>query len=507
VEIENPPSEAKFPGRAGDRLSGPSSNTTKAGARQASIELRPYQSADVARIRSAFRRGHRCVLYVLPTGGGKTVIFAFIAASAANRGRRILILVHRQELVDQTSGALSGMAVPHGIIAAGYPSTDAHVQVASVMTMVRRLDRYQQQPFDLVVIDEAHHSVAGSWRTILDAFPAAYVLGVTATPERLDGKGLGVGSGGIFDHLIIGPRVSELVAGKYLVPARTFGWKPPDLSGVRTIAGEYDQNAIAAVMSHPDIVGDAVEHYAHMCGGRAIAYCVNIKHSELVAERFRAQGFRAQHIDDETDDAVRRAAVAALAAGELEVLTNCQIFTEGVDVPVLDAVIELRPTQSLALCLQMQGRALRAAPGKMMANIFDHAGNWTRHGLYDEDRVWSLQGRAKQKRGADGDPAVTCCSDCHAVLKARVKRCPHCGFAFEIVPHEIVEMAGELSEISQDDTANVTAERLRTMRYRAALQWCGSDPDKMRLVAQAKGYKHGWIWHLQQEIAKGEVAT
>jgi superfamily II DNA or RNA helicase len=156
------------------------------------IELRPYQADALEAIRDSFRRGLRRVLFVLPTGGGKTIVFSFLAAQAARRGKRIVILVHRQELVEQTSKALATMGVEHGIIAAGYASADAPVQVASVMTLVRRLDR--DRHFDRVVIDEAHHAIAGSWGRILDEFRGAFVLGVTATPERLDGRGLGESS-------------------------------------------------------------------------------------------------------------------------------------------------------------------------------------------------------------------------------------------------------------------------------------------------------------------------
>ena len=176
--------------------------------------LRDYQTTGVADIRRHFARGVRRVLYQAPTGSGKTVLFAFIVESAVARGNRVVILAHRQEIVDQISAALTSLGVPHGIIAAGYDETPAPVQVASVATLVRRLDRLCG--IDLIVVDEAHHAVAGTWRKILAAAPQAKVFGVTATPERLDGKGLS----DVFETLVLGPTISELVDGRYLVAVR-----------------------------------------------------------------------------------------------------------------------------------------------------------------------------------------------------------------------------------------------------------------------------------------------
>ena len=365
-------------------------------------ELRNYQEQGVADIRARFTDGARRVLYQAPTGSGKTVLFGFITQNAAARGNRVVILGHRQEIVDQIDTALTDLAVPHGIIAAGYPEIpDAPVQVASVATLVRRLDRLQN--LDLLVVDEAHHAVAGMWRKIIATVPDAKVLGVTATPERLDGKGLG----DIFEVLVLGPTVGDLIPA-YLANFVTYApVRDPDLSAVKTRMGDFATDQLADVMSDTVVIGSAVEEYARLCpGAPSIAFCVDIEHSKLVAERFAKAGYRAAHVDGDTPKDERRDLIRALGTGEVQILTNCGLISEGLDVPGVVGAILLRPTKSLALYLQQVGRALRPAPGKAKALILDHAGNTYRFGLADAPRAWSLDGRAKTRVGVPVVPSL-----------------------------------------------------------------------------------------------------
>jgi DNA repair protein RadD len=357
--------------------------------------LRSYQTAGVSDIRARFAQGARRVLYQAPTGSGKTVLFAYVVQNATARGNRVVVLGHRQEIVEQIDTALTDLDVPHGIIAAGHDETSAPVQVASVATLVRRLDRLQHG-VDLLVVDEAHHAVAGTWRTIMSHVPQAKVLGVTATPERLDGKGLR----DAFDTLALGASVSELIESGYLAPFTAYApARELDLSAVHTRLGDYATDQVADVMSDVVIIGSAVEEYTRLCAGApAIAFCVDTGHSKLVAERFAKAGYRAAHVDGDTHKDKRRALIQALGTGELQVLTNCGLISEGLDVPAATAAILLRPTKSLALYLQQVGRALRPAPGKSKALILDHAGNTYRHGPADAPRAWSLDGRARCDR-------------------------------------------------------------------------------------------------------------
>jgi DNA repair protein RadD len=299
----------------------------------------------------------------------------------------------------------------------------------------------------------------------------------------------------MFDELIIGPTVKELVGLGFLSPATTYAPNAaPDLSGIRIRAGDNAQEELARRMSEGALVGNAAEHYTRLCpGAPGLVYCVGIEHSELVAQRFRAAGFRARHIDGETPKEERRAAVAALAEGRLNLLTNCGLFSEGVDVPALGAVVLLRPTRSPALYLQMVGRALRPAPGKERALILDHAGNALRHGLYDFPRDWSLDGKPRHP----GEAPVRQCPECGAVVPLAARSCPECGAVFERQQREIEEASGELKEVDP------IALELRSMSYRRALAWAHHDPDRLRFVAQARGYKPGWVYYRMREIDSG----
>jgi superfamily II DNA or RNA helicase len=457
------------------------------------FDLRPYQERDLTVTRACFAQGHRRVCYQAPTGSGKTVLFSHVIAGACARGNRVFVLGHRDEIVQQISGALEVLGVPHGFIAAGQPELPLlPVQIASVMTLVRRLGRLTAAP-DLLVIDEAHHAAAETWRKIIAALPQAKIFGVTATPERLDGKGLA----DIFDTLIIGPSVSELIASSYLSRFVTFvPPRAPDLSGLHTRAGDYATDELAARMSEGVIINSAVDEYTRLCrGAPAIVFCVDIKHSELVAEAFRARGYRAAHVDGNTPIDIRRGMIHTLSTGELQVLCNCGLISEGLDIPSVTAAVLLRPTKSLALHLQQVGRALRPAPGKDKAFILDHAGNSFKFGLVDADRKWSLEGRAKDEQAAP----LQRCHFCGALVPLSARNCPECGAVLREDPPPVPR-----THIERRTDPLVLTNKLAAMTYWKALRWAGRDEARLRLVAHARGYKAGWVWHRLQEMARGE---
>lgn len=453
------------------------------------VVLRRYQAIDVVRMRCAYGGGASRLCYVLPTGGGKTIVFAYIVASATKRGRRVLILGHRQEIVDQISSALTSMSVLHGMIAPGHPSTVWPVQVASVACLIRRLDP-EAMPFDLIVIDEAHHATAASWRRILAAYPNAKVLGVTATPERLDGKGLD----DIFEQMITGPDVATLIAGRFLVPAVFFTPKRlPNLSRIRTRAGDFALDQLAATMSDRSLIGRAVADYKLRCAGLpAVAFGVDRAHSEKIAAAFRDAGVRAAHIDGETSKDERRRLIAALGSGGLDVLTNCGLISEGVDVPAVGAAILLRPTQSLTVYLQMVGRALRPAPGKARAIILDHAGNCLRHGLPDQPREWSL---SPPKRRGKVWHKLHRCAACGAVT-APAPHCSNCGAPPKPEAPAAIEVWIELT-----GTPGL-ADELRRMSYGQVVRWANTSR-RAQIAEMVRGFKRGWAWHRAREIAAG----
>jgi len=411
------------------------------------IALRPYQLEAVQRVRLAFQEGHRAVLFVLPTGGGKTVVFSHIAEQAAQRGKRIAVLVHRVELLEQASRSLAALGVEHGLIASGRSmNLRAPVQVASVQTLARRLPKLPADLFQLLIVDEAHHSNAGTWAAVIAHFKTARLLGVTATPVRSDGRGLGE----FYSELVLGPTAAWLSEQGYLAKARVFA--PPlgfSAKGLRKRMGDFDLNQAAGALGGSRILGDAVSHFrSHLLGRTAIAFCCSIAHSQAVAEAFVERGIPAAAIDGSMDAQQRRLLLERLGSGELQVLTSCSLIGEGVDVPSVGGCLLLRPTQSLALHLQMIGRCLRPQPGKE-AVILDHVGNTERLGHHLDPQEWSLDGI--KKREQTRAPSVKTCPKCFCAMATTLSLCPECGHAFRPERQKLVTVDGELREISQQE--------------------------------------------------------
>lgn len=474
------------------------------------IQLRDYQLDLVDGVRAAYRAGKRSPLVVSPTGSGKTVLFAFIAQGTSAKGNGVVILVHRQELVDQTCRTLHAFGVPHGVIAAGRtPDRSLPVQVASVQTYVRRLDIFRPS---LIIADEAHHATAGSWRKVIEHHPQARVLGVTATPERLDGRGLKE----VFDELIRGPEVKDLIRGGHLAPPVYYA--PPqaaDFSGIAIKRGDFDQKEMAAAMDKASITGDAVEHYAKICNGApAVAFCASVAHAQHVAEQFKAAGFRAATIDGNMDREARREVVRMLGDGRLHVLTSCEIINEGFDLPLVTAAILLRPTMSLGLHLQQVGRVLRSAPGKAKAIILDHVGNLARHGLAEDVRDWSLDGRPRKKgkKKDEDEVKVSQCPGCFC-CHAPAPICPECGHVYEIKSREINQVDGELKMIDGlvdehnrrcagcgtvhsrwDHKCPACNHYADPVRQRKAEQGTAQSYDDLVALGRNRGYKNPAVW-------------
>lgn len=441
-------------------------------------ELRPYQVKLVEEIRQAYRRGVRSVLAVAPTGAGKTICFAHIARQASLKGTSTCILVHRDTLLYQTSKALMLYGIDHGIIAPGYPRTDHRIQIASVQSLARRLDHYR---FGFLVIDEAHHATANTWKRILAAYPEAYVLGVTATPCRSDGQGLG----SMFQVLILGPSTKQLTALGYLSPATIYApAKPLDLSMVSTLAGDYNTHELADAMDRPTITGNAVAEYTKLAQGQpAVVFCVSIKHAESTAAIFQAAGYRSMAIHGDLPRASIQEALQDLAAGRLQVLAQCDLVNEGLDTPAIACGILLRPTQSLGLYIQQVGRCLRPFPGKSQAVILDHAGNCLRHGLPDEPQSWTLEGR-KRRRGEHVVPAVRQCPQCYACHHP-APTCPQCGHTYKVADMTPPQVDGTLTKVdlaaiqAARKAARVEVGRARTL-------------EALLAIAAKRGYNPQW---------------
>lgn len=408
-------------------------------------------------------------------------MFSYVTASAAAKGNRTLILVHRAELLEQCHRSLESMDVPHGLIAAGLTPDRSHLtQIASVQTLVRRFDRVMAP--DLIVIDEAHHATAGAWASVLAQYPQARVLGVTATPARLDGKGLGQ----VFDDLIRGPEVADLIDKGFLAKPVYYAPKTVDMAGVRTVAGDFNRAEMAERMDKPTITGDAVTHYRKYANANAcIVFCTGLKHAEHVAQAFNAAGYRFKVIDGTLSKEERAKRVLDLSAGFLHGLVSVDIVSEGFDLPCVSTAILLRPTASLSLHLQQIGRVLRPAPNKLRAVILDHVGNCRRHGLAEEVRDWSLDGiKRRGKRGPQDDVADTRqCPECFAVHTPS-PTCPQCLHVYEIKDRIPDVVDGELEELKAREA----------VKQRKREQGTAQTLEDLIKVGKARGMKNPYGW-------------
>ena len=421
---------------------------------------RGYQTDGFNAIISAWDE-HQAVVYQLPTGGGKSIIFRMITDWAYSSGRRVLILAHLKNLIRQASEHVSGAGINHGLIGPDWPMVPMNVQVGSVQTVATRLGRIQTP--DIIVIDEAHHARATTYERILAAFPDAIIIGVTATPERTDGKGLG----DIFQTMIQGPSMRWLIGEGYLSPYRYYA--PPSV--VPEGANVDDDDEMLDIVDKPKITGDAIEQWRkHGRGMPTLAACIDIRHAEHVAHAFRSAGIRSVALHSGLDAERVASILAELRMGRYEVATFCDMIGEGFDVHGIGGLIKLRPTGSLTIDMQHNGRPLRPdyGPGeypttredrlrrihtgpKPYAVFLDHVGNYERHGMPDDDRTWSLDGKA----GRGGERStLKRCPTCFRMSAVSARVCQYCGEPFpdpegrelpEHVDGELVEVGASRS--------------------------------------------------------------
>ncbi len=460
------------------------------------ITLRPYQESCIEGLRAAFRADYHSPLLVLPTGGGKTVCFSYLTQRLTASGKRVQILVHREELIDQVSRTLTGFDVRHGIVGPGYTEDLlALAHTSSVFSLPRRMHRVRVP--DYVICDEAHHCIAAStWGKVIALWrgmnPALRLIGVTATPTRLSGEGLGE----MFDQMVLGPTTRELMDIGALSEYRLFAPQSAvDLSGVQTVAGDFNRKQAAAAMDKPAIIGDAVAHYAKICPGRPnVTFCASVEAAEHVRDRYAHAGFQAVMLDGKMDRGLRRAAIQDFQRGQLQVITSCDLISEGFDVPGIECVTLMRPTQSLQLFLQQVGRGLRPKPNPCI--ILDHVGNTARHGMPDDPREWSLTGTAGRKT-KKSEASVRQCGVCFAMSPAAAAKCRECGKPFPVQSREVAEVAGELTEI----------EVQRIKREAAKAQGMARDLDSLIEIGRARGMNNpeGWARHVLAARQKKEA--
>ena len=450
------------------------------------MQLRSYQIKAIDSLRYSFNtKGKKSPLLVMPTGAGKTVVFAAISKAISQNEKNVLILVHRRELIDQASKKLKNIGVNHGVIAAKYESSQNNIQIASVQTLVRRLIKNTFNPH-YIIIDEAHHAAAGSWRKIIDHFKDAYKIGCTATPIRLDGRGLA----DYFDDLVKGPGVAKLIKDKYLAPYKVFA--PPlkiNLDKVKTLGGDYQKKELEKQIDSADIIGDAVQQYKkHADGLPAIAFCISIKHATDVCNKFKDAGYKAAIVHGEMKVDDRDEAIKGLGNGKIQILTSVDVISEGTDVPDVSAAILLRPTKSEGLYLQQVGRVLRPKPDKT-AIILDHVNSTRTHGFVDDKREWSLHSQKKKKKKGEVAPHVETCKKCFATYKP-TPVCPVCGYQAENRERFIKQEEGELEELKRKEQAETEKQQQRILIGSAKTL------EELEMVAKILGYKKGWAYRV-----------
>lgn len=442
------------------------------------MQLRPYQQEDRGRVAELFRRGVRRILYRAPTGSGKTVFSSDLIRGARDKGNHVLFLAHRRELILQTVDKLSHFGIHASTIMAGYrPSMMNPVQVASIATLhIRALKRESLElpPAELIVLDECHRSLSKTYQDILAAYPNAIVLGLTATPTRTDGRGLGH----VYQAMVEAPSERELQKLGFLVPCRHFVEAVPDLSGVKMRGLDYDPEALAKVMDQAGLVGDVVETwFKHAKVRQTVVFASSVAHSIHLAERFRQCGIVAEHIDAETSWGDRARILDGMQNGNVQVLCNFGICVEGWDCPPVSCVVVACPTKSLIKWRQMAGRAMRPCEevGKTDCLILDHSNGVREHGFVDADIPWNLDvhgrlhERIKEKRRKE--PRDIVCPDCHFTFAGK-KACPECGYVFHRVGEDVHVRPGELNELRGKDKPKAPTREEKRRWYQMYLFIC-----------------------------------
>lgn len=417
-----------------------------------------------------------------------------MAENARLAGNRTFILVHRQELIKQTSRALAEQGIPHGIIAPGYPEIDLPIQIASVQTLVRRIDRYRVPEF--IIIDECHHALAVSYQKIIAWAQGAYVLGVTATPQRLDGRGFA----GTFQDMVIAPSVQWLIDQGWLSTPILYAPPVPDLdlSKVHTRMGDFVREELESAMDKPTITGNAVEHYRKLLPSSppTVAFCVSVAHAQHVAEEFRRSGITAESIDGSLSDELRASILHRLDTGDTRVVTSCDLISEGFDLPKIACAILMRPTQSLSIYLQQVGRALRTSKDKTETYILDMVESWRRHGLVQEERDWSLDSGRKKRDKKDVAELISC-PKCYSVFSPTLI-CPKCGHKFESKRlsgeggRSVQEVDGELVRIDES-----TAKFIRSLEVKKA-----KTLEDLQDLARRNNYDADWAHRIHDARLK-----
>lgn len=476
------------------------------------MPLRPYQQEQVDGARKVLSRA-RSVLLQAPTGSGKTVQFSDITSRTTANGHRTWIVVPRNELLKQASEHLAKYKVPHGLISATSKESRAYkVHIVSKDTLIRRYDKIKNWP-DLLIMDEAHLYLDRQIDIAKRLPPHAKIIGYTATPERLDGRGLSTESGGLYDDIVYGPSIADLIEMGYLSNMRYFC--PPGAEEIKELhrkGTEYNADELEALLQRRKIYGGAIQHYKeHAHNKAALVFCRSVKAAAETAQRFNDAGYAFENIDGQMSYQKRKGLIDGLRQGRIQGLTSCELITYGLDVPRVEAIIMLRPTLSRTLYFQMIGRGLRPSPGKPDCVILDHVGNLQEHGHPLEEYDWQFHGREKRTGGTGVSVStLRLCDKCFLYYMGDT--CPNCGGQRKPKKRpELEEVDGRLVEIKgpiELKTRPPEEQREITDRINELTEMCKLQPDgeelysinleavsELLMIAESLGYDDRWVYH------------
>jgi superfamily II DNA or RNA helicase len=453
------------------------------------LQLREYQGdlGAIGGLVSSIRNGHKQILLQASTGAGKTIIASSMIQRAVNKGNKCLFVAHRKEIITQTSEKLHGFGIEHGVIMAGHNgyAPSLPVQLASIQTLSNR----HKPHADLVIIDETHLACSASFQKIIEHYSGSIIIGLTATPTRLDGRGLGE----IYTDMVQVVSMRRLIDDGHLVQPRVFAPFTPDLGKFKTVRGDYDATQISEEMDKASITGDIVKHWqTHAFERKTICFASSIAHSQHIVDEFNAAGISAKHLDGTTNAALRDKTLQEWREGKFHVLSNMGLFIEGLDVPEVSCCILARPTQSVTIYLQAVGRAMRPAKGKTNCIILDHAGLTHSHGLVDEEREWSLEGKKKKSRKGEQEkaPSVTVCDSCFCAYSRVLSpdACPECG--------KVTERKGREIEINADENLiELTPEMMQAIKQRKKDELKSArTKDELITLGKSRGYNFPHAW-------------
>ncbi|SUM72780.1 DEAD/DEAH box helicase [Staphylococcus hominis] len=436
------------------------------------IQLRDYQNELIEGIYQSMSKGNTKIMVVSPAGSGKSVTMSEIARRATDKGNRVLFIVHRRELVNQIKGTFAANDVDMDLC-----------HVGMVQTVSNRIKRGKELTPSIILVDEAHHSMAKTYLNIFESFNNAYVLAFTATPWRMSGRGFT----DIFQDLIVGKTVQWLIDNNRLAPFKYYSVNLMDDDKLKkNSTGDFSDASITLSME-PQIYGDVIKNYKKFADGqKTIIYTHNVQSSKEVAEKFISNGYAAKQVDGKTPKVEREKAMELFRSGEITILVNAELYGEGVDVPDCECVILLRPTMSLTLFIQQTMRSMRYQPNKL-ATIIDHVGNYARHGLPNTEHNWNVHFKGERKKSKDNDAIpIKECPECYSVIESSYSICPACGFEFPQEREETELLIDEDAELEEVD------DKIITLTLKEPEE-CESVEELYQLAKQ-KGYKPGWAY-------------